>query len=74
VAGQQEHPESQIAFELSCLRKHIGNAVYECPLPPNQPMVLLFRDERKANDVLLTGIATVLSPNARPFHSSNDVM
>jgi hypothetical protein len=37
-------------------------------------MVLLFRDERKANHVLLTGIATVLCQNARPFLSPNDVI
>ena len=72
--AQQAHPESEIGFSLSCVREHIGNATYECRLPANQPMVLLFRDERKANHVLLTGIATVLGPNARPFLSPNDVM
>jgi len=71
---QQEHPESQIGFELTCVREHVAKMTYECPLQPNRPMVLLFRDERKTNHVLLTGIATVLGPNARPFLSPNDVM
>jgi hypothetical protein len=72
--AQQEHPEGQIGYELSCVREHISNMTYECPLAANRPMVLLFRDERKANRVLMTGIATVLGPNAKPFLSPNDVM
>jgi len=48
------------------VREHVAKMTYECPLQPNRPMVLLFRDERKTNHVLLTGIATVLGPNAGP--------
>ncbi len=70
---QQAHPETQIGYELSCVREHVANATYECQLAGDLPMVLLFRDERKARHAVLTGIASVLGPNAKAFLSPNDV-
>ena len=72
--AQQQHPEAEIGAELFCVREHVISATFECHLPSGRPMVLLFRDERKPNHVLLTGIAEVLAHNARQFVSPNDVI
>ncbi len=72
--AQQQHPESPIGSQLFCMQEHVTSATFECNLPTSRPMVLLFRDERRPNHVLLTGIAEVLAHNARQFISPNDVM
>ncbi len=57
-----------------CLREHVVTTTYTCELPPGQPIVLLVRDERAANRVLLNGIGAVLGRSgARQFIAPNDV-
>jgi len=72
--AQRLHPESQIGAELFCVREHVSGVTFECQLPSSSPMVLLFRDERKPNHVVLKGIAEVLTHTSVPFVSPNDVM
>jgi len=69
----QQHPESQTDLEFRCMREHVTSTTYECHMPPNQPMVLLIRDERTTDRAVLTGIGVVLGRTARQFISPNDV-
>ena len=69
------HPEAMARLEFRCLHEHVVDMVYECHIPSDRPMVLLFRDERPADKaLLLQGIAAVVGkPAARQFISPNDV-
>src|SRR5258707_12875785 len=51
---QQEHPESQMRFELTFLCEHVAKRSIECPLLPNRPMGRHFDGQRKTNNVLVT--------------------
>jgi len=42
----QAHPEMLPNLEYRCLQEHITDAIYECHLPSDRPMVLVLHDER----------------------------
>jgi hypothetical protein len=71
AAVQQPGPVPHLG--LLCMREHVVNTTYECPLPTSRPMVLLVRDERAPDRAVMQGIAAVMGHGARRFVSPNDL-
>jgi hypothetical protein len=70
----QQHPEQPRELSFRCLREHVVSTTYICQLPPGRPMVLLIRDERSGDRMLMKSIGAVIGRNgARVFVSPNDV-
>src|SRR5215510_10197415 len=44
----RQHPEQEGQIEYRCMREHITDTTYECHLPP-QHMVLVMYDERRTD-------------------------
>ncbi|HSZ64555.1 MAG TPA: hypothetical protein VK828_22345 [Terriglobales bacterium] len=60
-------------FGFLCVREHVTNAIYECHLPSERPMIITFRDERRPEKPALATIGAILGPAARQFLSPNDL-
>jgi hypothetical protein len=58
-------------FSFLCVKEHVTNAIYECHLPSERPMIITFRDERRLEKPVLSTIGAILGPEARPFFSPN---
>ena len=43
-----QHPETLASLNFTCVQEHIVKATYTCDLPPNDPKVLVVRDDRGA--------------------------
>jgi len=69
-----QHPGAETQLDYHCMREHITASTYECPLPPNQHMVLVMYDERRRDHAILRGIGTVIDKGVvRRFISANNV-
>jgi len=69
----QQNPEMFRDLIFTCLREHVVSTTYECHLPPMTPMVLLVRDERIPNRIIMTGFGAIIRGGARRFISPNDL-
>ncbi len=68
----RQHPTSETQLDYHCMREHITNTTYECHLPPNQHMVLVLYDERRAGHAIFNGIGAVIDKGVvRKFVSPN---
>jgi len=69
-----QNPDSPPNFTtFLCMKEHDTNAIYECHLPSERPMMITFHDERKPQKPVVSAIGVVLGPGARPFLSPNDL-
>lgn len=66
-------PGAPANFSLLCVKEHVTNAIYECHLPSQRPMIITFRDERKPEKPVLSTIGAILGPGVRQFISPNDL-
>jgi hypothetical protein len=70
----QRHPDRPAELTFRCVREHVVNTTYVCDLAPGRPMVLLIRDERTKDRVLVKSIGAVIGKDAtRTFISPNNV-
>src|SRR6266496_2802175 len=69
----QQHPEAVTNLSFSCIREHVVSTIYECHLPPHTPMVLLIRDDRRAEHVIIISIAAVIRKGAKNLIAANDL-
>jgi hypothetical protein len=68
-----QHPGAPANFGFLCVKEHVSNAIYECHLPSERPMIITFRDERRPEKPVLSNIGAMLGPGARPFFAPNDL-
>jgi hypothetical protein len=68
-----EHPEAPVDLSFLCIKEHVTNAIYECHLPAERPMIITFRDERRPEKPVVSAIGAVLGPGVRQFISPNDL-
>jgi hypothetical protein len=68
-----QHPEIPPHLEFICMREHVVNTTFECQLPNDRPMVLLVRDERAPDRVVVQSIVAVFGHGVRKFVSPNDL-
>jgi hypothetical protein len=68
-----QRPQAAANLSLLCAKEHVTNAVYECQLPSERPMIITFRDERKPERPVVTNIGVILGPGVRQFISPNSV-
>jgi hypothetical protein len=61
-AGQ--HRENLGTLKYMCVQEHVVSATYTCDIPPNEPKVLLVRDERNDRGAF-AGIGEVISNRDR---------
>jgi hypothetical protein len=66
-----QHPGAPANFGFLCVKEHVSNAIYECHLPSERPMIITFRDERRPERPVLSNIGAMLGPGARPFFAPN---
>lgn len=71
----QRHSDTLPDLDYRCVRVHVVDTTYECPLPPGQPMVILVRDERtEGRAIVAQGIGAIVGrQGARAFVSPNNV-
>jgi hypothetical protein len=70
----QQHPERPSELSFRCVREHVVTTTYVCELPGGRPMVLLIRDERSKDRVLVKGIGAIIGKEgARTFIAPNNV-
>jgi hypothetical protein len=70
----QQHPGQPTELTFRCVHEHVVNTTYVCELPPGRPMVLLVRDERTKDRVLVKSIGAIIGKDAtRQFISPNNV-
>jgi hypothetical protein len=67
------HPGAPANFSFLCVKEHVINAIYECHLPSERPMIITFRDERRPEKPVVATIGAILGPGARQFISPNDL-
>jgi hypothetical protein len=68
-----QHPGAPANFGFLCVKEHVTNAIYECHLPSERPMIITFRDERRLERPVLSNIGAIVGPGARPFFAPNDL-
>ncbi len=68
-----QHPDAPVNFSFLCIKEHVVNAIYECHLPSERPMIITFRDERKPEKPVVATIGAILGPGVRQFISPNDL-
>ncbi len=68
-----QHPDAPVNFEFLCVKEHVTNAIYECHLPSERPMIITFHDERRPEKPVVTTIGAILGPGVRQFISPNDL-
>jgi len=68
-----QHPDAPANFDFLCVKEHVTNTIYECPLPSQRPMIITFRDERRAEKPVVSAIGAILGPGVRQFISPNDL-
>jgi hypothetical protein len=66
-------PGAPANLSFLCVKEHVTNAIYECHLPSERPMIITFRDERRPEKPVLSTVGAILGPGARPFISPNDL-
>jgi hypothetical protein len=68
------HPDEMPNINFRCVKEHVVEAIYECHLPSERPMVLVVHDERTGGRALVQGISVVLNRGvAHQFVSPNSV-
>ena len=66
-------PGAPANLSFLCVKEHVTSAIYECHLPSERPMIIIFRDERKPEKPVLSTIGAILGPGVRQFISPNDL-
>src|SRR6202051_4857170 len=66
-------PGAPANFSFLCVKEHVTSTIYECHLPSERPMVIIFRDERRPEKPVLSTIGVILGPGARQSLSPNDL-
>ena len=59
-----QHKETLSTLKYMCVQEHVVRATYTCDIPPNEPKVLLVRDERNERGAF-AGIGEVISNRDR---------
>jgi hypothetical protein len=68
-----QHPDAPVNFSFICIQEHVVSTTYECHLPSERPMIIIFRDERKPEKPVVSTIGAILGPGIRQFISPNDL-
>ena len=62
-----QHPEALGNLKFTCVQEHVVRTTYTCDLPPNEPKVLVIRDERGA----FAGMGEVIGGHDRDGRDRN---
>jgi hypothetical protein len=68
-----QHPDAPMNLSFICVKEHVMSTIYECHLPAERPMIIVFRDERKPEKPVVSTIGAILGPGVRQFISPNDL-